>query len=141
MTAADPSLRRLSYPLRPGPFSEPFDLYLLPLSAISTSGTGSKRWCLQLSMPDGIGEKQPPRGAAGSPTGRRRGRSRQRRIRVAVAQPRPVLRGMVRGLPAVLAVLNIGLLLTTLPNFRQQPVYPVSQLPGCLADFRPIGAR
>ena len=41
MTAADPSLRRLSYPLRPGPFSEPSDLYLLPLSAISTSGTGS----------------------------------------------------------------------------------------------------
>ena len=41
MTAANPSLRRLSYPLRPGPFSEPSDLYLLPLSAISTSGTGS----------------------------------------------------------------------------------------------------
>ena len=41
MTAADPSLRRLSYPLRAGPFSEPFDISLLPLSAISTSGAGS----------------------------------------------------------------------------------------------------
>ena len=41
MTAADPSLRRLSYPLKPRPFSEPSDFYLLPLSAISTSGTGS----------------------------------------------------------------------------------------------------
>ena len=41
MTPADPSLRRLSYPLRPGPFSEPSDLYPLPLPAISTSGTGS----------------------------------------------------------------------------------------------------
>ena len=42
MTAADPSLRRLSYPLKPRPFSEPSDFYLLPLSAISTSGTGSE---------------------------------------------------------------------------------------------------
>ena len=41
MTAADPSLRRLSYPLRPGPFSEPSDLYPIPLSAMPTSGTGS----------------------------------------------------------------------------------------------------
>ena len=41
MTAADPSLRRLSYPLKPRPFSEHSDFYLLPLSAISTSGTGS----------------------------------------------------------------------------------------------------
>ena len=41
MTPADPSLRRLYYPLRPGPFSEPSDLYPLPLSAISTSETGS----------------------------------------------------------------------------------------------------
>ena len=41
MTAVDPSLRRLSYPLRPGPFSEPSDLYPIPLSAMPTSGTGS----------------------------------------------------------------------------------------------------
>ena len=41
MTAVGPSLRRLSYPLRPGPLSEPADYYLLPLSAVSTSGTGS----------------------------------------------------------------------------------------------------
>ena len=46
MTAADPSLRRLSYPLRPGPFSEPSDLYPLPLPAISTSGTGSELYFL-----------------------------------------------------------------------------------------------
>ncbi len=44
MTAADPSLRRLSYPLKPRPFSEPSDFYLLPLSAISTSGTGSEQF-------------------------------------------------------------------------------------------------
>ena len=49
MTASDPSLRRLSYPLKPRPFSEPSDFYLLPLSTISTSGTGSaeKIWGLR----------------------------------------------------------------------------------------------